>query len=200
LFQALLALTSREKQRRTRAPLTVKLVGQRVILRAPQVEDWQDWVRLRGLSVGFLQPWEPEWPKNAVSRDYYMGYWRRLVRRWMQDREYAFLVCTKEGALLGGVTITDIKRESVQAGTLGYWIGSPYAGRGFMKEAAALALDFALRDLQLHRVEATCMPENEPSLRLLVRLGMKEVGLVQRYMKINGQWRDHILFEKVKEG
>jgi [ribosomal protein S5]-alanine N-acetyltransferase len=199
LFQALLALFLREKQRQCRAPLETRLTGSRVTLRGPRVEDWQDWVRLRGLSASFLQPWEPEWPKNSTSRDYYMSYWRRLVRRWMQDREYAFLICGKEGALLGGITITDIKREATQTGTLGYWIGSPYAGRGYMKEAAKLAMDFAFRDLQLHRLEATCMPENEPSLRLLHGLGLQQVGLVKRYMKINGEWRDHVLFEKVKE-
>ncbi|HVY13045.1 MAG TPA: GNAT family protein [Alphaproteobacteria bacterium] len=198
MFQYLLALFAGEKQRRSRALLSTRLVGENVVLRAPDVADWQDWVRLRGLSASFLQPWEPEWPKNAASRDYYMSYWRRLVRRWMQDREYAFLICTKEGALLGGITVTDIKRESIQTGNLGYWMGAPYAGRGFMKESAALMARFAFEELKLHRLEATCMPENEASLKLLRGLGMREVGIAKRYMKIAGQWRDHVMFERVK--
>jgi ribosomal-protein-alanine N-acetyltransferase len=177
----------------------VRLSGERILLRAPDVNDWQDWVRLRGLSAHFLQPWEPEWPKNSTSRDYYMSYWRRLCRRWAQDREYAFLVCLKKnGALLGGITVTDIRREATQAATLGYWMGAPYAGQGYMKEAAKIAIDFAFRDLQLHRLEATCMPENEPSLKLLYGIGMQQIGLAKRYMKINGKWEDHLLFETVR--
>jgi ribosomal-protein-alanine N-acetyltransferase len=200
LFETLLALFAKEKQRQCRAPLGTQLAGQRVVLRALQVEDWNDWVRLRSLSASFLQPWEPEWPRNASTRDYYMSYWRRLVRRWLQDREYAFVLCAKEpgGAILGGINITDIKREATQTGTLGYWIGSPYAGRGFMKEAAAIMVEFAFRELGLHRVEATCMPENQPSLKLLRGVGMQEIGLAKRYMKINGEWKDHLLFEMVK--
>jgi ribosomal-protein-alanine N-acetyltransferase len=200
LFEALLALFAKERQRHCRAPLGTQLVGSRVTLRGLRVEDCNDWVRLRSLSASFLQPWEPEWPKNASTRDYYMSYWRRLVRRWMQDREYAFVLCAKEpgGAILGGINITDIKRDATQTGTLGYWIGSPYAGRGFMKEAVAMMAEFAFRELGLHRIEATCMPENTPSLKLLRGVGMQEIGLARRYMKINGEWRDHLLFEKVK--
>ncbi|MBI3418653.1 MAG: GNAT family N-acetyltransferase [Proteobacteria bacterium] len=201
MFQALLALVAREKQRQSRASPGVMLVGERVMLRAPRVEDWQDWVRLRSLSAPFLQPWEPDWPKNALTRDYYMSYWRRLVRRWVQDREYAFVICSKphENALLGGITVTDIKREATQSGTLGYWIGAPYAGRGFMKDAAAMIAEFAFRELKLHRLEATCMPENKPSIKLLRAIGMQEIGLAKRYMKINSQWQDHVLFEKVSQ-
>jgi ribosomal-protein-alanine N-acetyltransferase len=197
LFPYLLALFAREKQRRARVPLGFRLTGEKVILRAPDVSDWQDWVRLRGLSANFLQPWEPEWPRNAHSRNYFMGYWRRLCRRWVQDREYAFLICAREsGALLGGITVTDIRREAVQAATLGYWMGAPYAGQGYMSEAAKLIADFAFRNLHLHRLEATCMPENEASMKLLRGLGMREIGFAKGYMKINGKWADHVLFEK----
>lgn len=200
MFQALLTFFAKEKQRHARAPLGTKLVGKKVVLRPLRVEDWQDWIRLRGLSATFLKPWEPEWPKNSGTRDYYMSYWRRLIRRWVQDREYAFLVCAKTGgeALMGGITLTDIRREAVQSATLGYWIGAPYAGRGYMKEAVDLVSEFGFRELQLHRIEATCMPENEPSLRLLRGSGMQEIGIARRYMKINGAWRDHVLFEILK--
>lgn len=203
LFHSLMALFNTERQRQCRAPYDLVLQGQNIILRMPDVGDWRTWTKLREVSASFLIPWEPLWPADAVSQNFYIRQWRRFARRWVQDREYAFLIFRREqdnqeGGLLGGITITDIKRSVYQVGTLGYWMGAPFAGQGVMREAISMLLPFAFDVLGLNRVEATVMPENERSLRLLRGLGFREIGLSQQNMQIEGAWRDQILFEKIK--
>lgn len=200
-LQTVMTLFARERGRRCRASYDVILEGTNIILRMPDVGDWQEWTKLRHLSASFLTPWEPLWPKDAVTQGFYMRQWRRFARRWVQDREYAFLIFRREpdnmeGGLLGGITITDIKRSVYQVGTLGYWMGAPFAGKGVMREAISLILPFAFEDLGLQRLEATVMPENERSLRLLRALGFREIGLSKMNMQIEGAWRDQVLFEK----
>ncbi len=203
IFHSLMALFSSERQRQCRAPYNIKFEGKTIILRMPDVGDCQAWTKLRELSASFLMPWEPLWPHDAVSSSFYMRQWRRFSRRWIQDREYAFLIFRRqpngqEGGLLGGITITDIKRSVYQVGTLGYWMGAPFAGQGVMREAISLLLPFAYQQLGLHRLEATVMPENERSIRLLRSLGFREVGLSKQNMQIEGAWRDQIIFEKTR--
>ncbi|MDX1922789.1 MAG: GNAT family protein [Alphaproteobacteria bacterium] len=203
LLQTLMALVAGERGRRCRASYDTILEGTNIILRMPDVGDWEEWTKLRHLSTSFLIPWEPLWPKDAVTQSFYMRQWRRFVRRWVQDREYAFLIFRREpdnmeGGLLGGITVTDIKRSVYQVGTLGYWMGAPFAGKGVMREAISLILPFAFEQLGLQRLEATVMPENERSLRLLRGLNFREIGLSKTNMQIEGAWRDQILFEKIK--
>lgn len=100
----------------------------------------------------------------------------------------------KLGPLVGAVAITDIVRSAALHGTLGYWIGAPYAQQGLMTESAQLVCDFAFNVLKLHRLKASCMPTNEPSLRLLANLGFEQEGLCRRSIRINGKWEDHALF------
>ncbi|HEU0118363.1 MAG TPA: GNAT family protein [Alphaproteobacteria bacterium] len=96
--------------------------------------------------------------------------------------------------MLGGIALNDVQRGIAQKGTLGYWIGAPYANQGFMTEATQLVLDFAFYTLRLHRVEASCLPRNEPSKALLKRLGFEEEGYAKAYLQINGLWEDHVLW------
>ncbi|NDE90106.1 MAG: N-acetyltransferase [Alphaproteobacteria bacterium] len=192
-----------ERQRHCRAPYAVVLEGEQIILRMPDIGDWRAWTTLRALSASFLVSWEPLWPKDAVSQSFYMRQWRRFARRWVQDREYAFLIFRRdgegrEGGLLGGITITDIRRGVYQSGTFGYWMGAPFAGQGLMREAISLLLPFAFEQLKLQRMEATTLPENERSIRLLRSLGFREIGISKQNMQIEGVWRDQVIFEKVK--
>jgi ribosomal-protein-alanine N-acetyltransferase len=207
LWQKILTLFASERQRRAPVSVGTIIKGTRVMLRAPSLHDAQNWINLRSLSADFLIPFEPAWPKGSLSVDFYDAQWRRLQRRWVQDREYAFLIFQKSsdnsnincgGALLGGITINDVRRGVYQSATLGYWMGLPYAGQGFMKEAAMLATRFAFDQLHLHRLDASCLPDNAPSLSVLRSIGMREIGLSRDYMQINYVWRDHLLLEKLR--
>jgi len=179
------------------------LLGSRVVLRAGDMEDWRNWRAIREMSRDFLVPWEPLWPGNPLSSAFYSGLVRRQGREWRQDKGYSFLIFLKKeqeeaGALIGGIALNDVQRGIAHKASLGYWIGQPYAGRGYMTEAAGLVCGFAFNDLRLHRLEASCLPHNEPSKKLLARLGFAEEGFAREYLRINGKWEDHILWGKVR--
>ncbi len=199
-FQALLALFTIDPQRYAQARLDVKLETERLILRAPFYEDGKAWVQLRHASEAFLQPYEPEWPRDSTTPQFWGRHWRRLMRRWQQDREYSLMIFDKKsGALLGGISFNEVRRNSTAAATLGYWMGLPYVGQGFMREAIKPALEFAFIQLRLMRVEASCLPGNEASLKILRGAGFREIGLSKSYMQIGGKWKDHVLLELLRK-
>jgi len=177
------------------------LKGLRVTLRVPDTGDYSQWAELRGASRRFLVPWEPEWPSNDLSRTAFRSRVRRYWRDVEEDFAYPFFIyATESRRLLGAITLSNVRRGVAQMGTLGYWIGEPFARQGYMTEAVGLMLHFAFDHLQLHRVEAACLPANAASVALLRRTGFQEEGLARAYLKINGQWRDHLLFAHLGVG
>ncbi len=175
------------------------LRSSRLVLRPPVADDWPQWARVRHESREFLQPWEPTWARNALSRS---AFTRRLKIQ-ARDRGAGTalslaLVRKSDGAFMGGVTVSDIRRGAARSGTLGYWIGRNYARQGYMGEAVETVMDHAFGELDLHRLEAACLPTNEASRRLLVSRGFSLEGIARGYLKIDGQWRDHLLFALVE--
>jgi ribosomal-protein-alanine N-acetyltransferase len=174
------------------------LEGPGVRLRAPRWRDYQAWADLRQASRDFLQPWEPTWPKDDLERS---AFRRRLAaygREMDAGSAYPFLVFRQsDDALVGGATLSNVRRGVAQMATIGYWIGQPYAAQGHMTAAMLPLTAFAFGGLGLHRVEAACVPENVASHRLLLKCGFQEEGLARAYLKINGNWRDHLLFGMV---
>jgi ribosomal-protein-alanine N-acetyltransferase len=171
------------------------IVGDGVELRAPTMADYAAWAELRARSREFLTPWEPTWPADDLTR----GAFRRRLRRYADDQRadlaYAFLLFrAPDNALLGGLTLANVRRGVAQAATLGYWMGAPYAGQGYMTAALQAVLPFAYGALRLHRVEAACIPTNKASIRLLEKTGFQREGLAREYLCINGVWQDHLLF------
>jgi len=173
----------------------LRVEGDGVSLRPPRAADYSEWRELRATSRAFLQPWEPTWPADDLSR---AAFRRRLIA-YARDREagvaYPFFVFRNgDGALSGGITLSNVRRGVAQMGSVGYWCGKPYARNGHTLAAVRALSDFAFRTLGLHRLEAACIPENAPSRRLLVKAGFSEEGFARAYLKINGVWRDHVLF------
>jgi len=159
------------------------------------MRDFESWAGLRERSRAFLTPWEPTWPGDDLTR----GAFRRRLRRQAQEIEndegYPFLIFREgDDILLGGLTLGQIRRGVAQGATLGYWMGAPHAGKGFMARAVRAAVTFAFATLRLHRIEASCLPTNDPSIRLLERCGFKREGLARAYLRINGMWQDHLLY------
>ena len=169
--------------------------GARVYLRYPRMGDFSDWSRLRGASRQFLKPWEPVWADDELTR----GAFRRRIKRYQKetrlDSAYVFFVLRKtDNALIGGCTLSNVRRGVTQCCTLGYWVGEPYARQGYMTEAIKALIPFVFRTLGLHRTEAPCLTANDASRALLARCGFREEGLARRYLLINGVWSDHLLF------
>jgi ribosomal-protein-alanine N-acetyltransferase len=171
------------------------LKGRRVTLRLPRSSDYAEWAELRASSRSFLEPWEPRWAPDELDR----GAWRQRLARYVEDHAAGtavpfFIFENEKGALIGGVTLGNIRYGVAQTGQIGYWIGERYAGRGLMLDALTLLIGHAFETLRLHRIEAACIPDNLRSLRLLEKAGFTREGLLRSYLRINGVWQDHYLY------
>jgi ribosomal-protein-alanine N-acetyltransferase len=173
--------------------------GHGVLLRAPQMTDHAEWAGLREESRNFLTPWEPVWPADDLSR----ASFRRRVRRYAEDQRtdqaYAFLIFRDaDGALVGGLTLANIRRGVAQAGNIGYWVGERFKRQGYMTGAVQALIPFAFETLRLHRLEAACLPSNNASIGLLEKTGFRREGYAREYLCINGVWADHLLYARLK--
>ncbi|HEY8255144.1 MAG TPA: GNAT family protein [Rhizomicrobium sp.] len=174
--------------------------GQGIYLRYPRIGDYLAWARLRGESREFLTPWEPVWADDELTR----GAFRRRIKRYQKetrlDSAYVFFVLRQsDDALLGGCTLSNVRRGVTQCCTMGYWIGAKFARQGYMTNAVKALVPFVFKTLGLHRIEAACLVDNEASKNLLARTGFRQEGLARRYLLINGAWADHLLFALLKE-
>lgn len=174
------------------------LAGDRLYLRSPEISDFEAWATLRSVSRDHLQPWEPAWAEDSLTRE---GYRRRLAwfeRLRRQDLGEAYFMFTRRNdTLIGGITLSNLRRGASQCGELGYWVGRPHAGEGYMTEGLAVMVAHCFSAVRLHRLEAACLVENMPSQRLLRRAGFRPEGILREYLKINGVWRDHQLFARL---
>jgi len=173
--------------------------GAGVSLRVPQSADFAEWATVREASRDFLVPWEPTWPEDDLTR----GAFRRRLRRYAEDQRsdlaYAFLIFRSEdNALVGGLTLANIRRGVAQAGSIGYWTGAAFAGKGYMTAAVRALIPFCFQTLRLHRLEAACIPGNAASIRLLEKTGFKREGYARDYLCINGIWQDHLLYARLQ--
>jgi len=174
--------------------------GDGVVLRAPQMSDFEEWAALREASREFLTPWEPTWPTDDLTR----GAFRRRVKRYAEDQRadlgYSFLIVRRsDGAIVGGLTLANVRRGVAQAGSVGYWIGLPFVRRGYMTAAVRAVIPFVFVTLRLHRLEAACIPSNAGSMRLLEKTGFTREGYAREYLCINGTWQDHLLYARLKD-
>ncbi len=176
-----------------------EITGAAVSLRQPAMEHFDEWASLRAQSRAFLEPWEPKWDDRELSR----GSFRERVRRCHQlgeeDSAHAYFIFDPNDSLVGGITLSNIRRGVAQMGSLGYWIGEPYKQKGYMTDAVNTITAHAHFSWGLHRVEAACLPRNEASIRLLKTCRFQNEGLARRYLKIAGKWEDHLLLAHLAE-
>jgi len=176
-----------------------RIETQRLSLRQPRHGDYPAWAALREESAAFLMPWEPQWAGDHLTRKGFANrvYW---AHRSIRDGSALplFLIRRADLALVGAITLDNIRRGPAQAGTLGYWIGAPFARQGFMREAIEGVVHHAFDRLDLSRLEAACLPENQASRRLLESCGFKYEGVAQSYLQINGRWRTHVLYAALR--
>jgi [ribosomal protein S5]-alanine N-acetyltransferase len=176
--------------RRVRGLTRAAEVGDVVFLRTPRAADRDEFIALRRSSRGFLTRWEPHPEPGSGDAD--ASAFDRLLRARRDPRHARFLVCARAtGAIMGNIALNEIVRGPFQGCYLGYWIGRPFARRGFMTEAVALILRHAFVRLGLHRVEANIIPTNRPSLALIRRSGFRHEGVGLRYLCVAGRWQDH---------
>lgn len=131
-----------------------------------------------------------------------LGHWQKTLAKNMEEfrsDESAKLFIyerTPDGfgaVIIGSVNLTTFVRRSAQFCYLGYGLDEDRQGLGYMTEAVRAVVKFAFGDLNLHRIMANYMPENERSGKLLKRLGFIVEGYAREYLYINGVWQDHIM-------
>ena len=177
----------------------VRIETERMTLRLPQHGDFRAWTTLRDQSAAFLTPWEPVWAADHLSRKAFTNriYWAN--RSTSQGTALPLLLIRREdAALLGAITLDNIRRGPSQAGTLGYWIGQAHARQGYMREAILSVVHHAFTVMDLSRVEAACLPENTASRGVLEKCGFKYEGVAQSYLQIAGRWRNHVLYANLR--
>lgn len=172
----------------------ITLRGHGVWLRPPLMGDYAPWAELRAMSRDHLTPWEPQWQRDELSRSSFRRRVRHYQREQREDLGYAFLIFSDANdELVGGLTLSNVRRGVTQAAVLGYWLGKPFVRRGHMTEAVRAAVGFGFDTLHLHRLEAATMPNNVGSIRVLEHNGFRREGFARRLLKINGCWEDHVL-------
>lgn len=183
-----------------RVKLDVGSVGVRPLRR----RDAKRWQTLRHTDREWLAPWEATLPPGVHQVPMSYGALIAQMRRRARQGQVLPFAVTYDGEMVGQVTVNGVTLGSARAASIGYWISKRVAGQGITPLAVAMVIDHLFFTMKLHRVEISVRPENEASLRVVEKLGMTEVGLAPRYLHINGDWRDHrvfqVLVENVPEG
>ncbi|MGR3514062.1 MAG: GNAT family N-acetyltransferase [Paracoccaceae bacterium] len=177
----------------------IRIDTERMVLRPPMHTDFRSWSDLRRQSAEFLQPWEPSWSADHLTRKGFVNrvYWAN--RSIAQGTAVPlFLIRRGDNAVLGAITLDNIRRGPSQAGTIGYWVGAEHARQGYMQEALTAVVHYAFEVLDLSRIESACLPENAASCALLEKCGYKYEGVAQSYLQINGRWRNHVLYANLR--
>ncbi|NUB44061.1 GNAT family N-acetyltransferase [Fertoebacter nigrum] len=177
----------------------VRIETARMTLRLPTHGDYNAWAGLRANSADFLRLWEPQWSSEHLTRKAFTNrvYW--AARAQVQGTALPLLLIRRgDDALLGAITLDNIRRGPAQAGTLGYWMGQAHARQGYMREAVQAVVHHAFTSLDLSRVEAACLPENAASRGVLEKCGFKYEGVAQSYLQIAGRWRNHVLYANLR--
>lgn len=163
-------------------------------MRALRRRDRTDWERLRASNRDWLQEWDATMPPGDVSAARGFPAMVRELRSLARAGRCLPFAVLHERRLVGQLTVSNIVWGSARWGQVGYWIDQGHAGRGIMPTAVAMAVDHCFFSMGLHRMEVAIRPENTASLRVMDKLGIREIGLAPRYLHISGAWRDHRLF------
>ena len=173
----------------------VRLLGSKVFLRPSDRTDEKQWITIREESREFLEYWEPTWPADATTSAAFRRRLKKFSADWRDGLTYAFLIFRREDeVLVGGITLSNVRRGVSLSASMGYWMGKPHARKGYMAEAIQLSLGFSFDTLGLHRIEAACLPSNTPSRNLLLKSGFVQEGFARSYLRINGTWQDHVCY------
>lgn len=148
-------------------------------------------------SRSWLRPWEATSPYAPTSFDV-RGMIRSLLRSYDDQTGMPFVI-EYRGRIVGQLNVANILHGSVSSAMIGYWVASDVAGKGIVTTAVALVTDYMFNVIGLHRIEVAIRPENASSLRVVEKLGFRYEGFKHRYIHINGDWRDHMIFALVRE-
>jgi [ribosomal protein S5]-alanine N-acetyltransferase len=173
------------------APL--ELVGRRIVLRTLSELDYEGWYEVRSRCRDWLIPWEPRpkgGPLPAEDRGSFAARCAIRERERQLGTGYGFGIFAN-GHFAGEVTLSSVQRGPFQSAFIGYWVDEILAGQGIVPEAVVVTLQFAFEQIGLHRVEISIIPRNRSSRRVMEKLGIRQEGVAERFLEIDGVWEDH---------
>ncbi len=179
----------------------LQLFGKRVTLRPLKEGDFDQWHEVRTRCSSWLLPWEPRQRGAPAPLEDRPSFAHRCDIR---ERErhlgigYGFGIFVGE-RFAGEVTLSSIQRGPYQCGSIGYWIDQSLAGRSLVPEAVVVTLRFAFETISLHRVEISIIPRNTASRRVVDKLGIRQEGVAERFLEIDGVWEDHARYAITSE-
>lgn len=175
----------------------LRLYGRRVMMRPLVAPDFPAWSDVRMRNERWLVPWEPSRLPNQGDpmrdRDVFAARCAARDRDRQLGVAYAFGLFV-DGNLAGEVNLNNLVRGAQQTGTIGYWIDQARAGKAYVAEGVCVLMRFAFEELRLHRLEVCIIPRNDNSRRVVDKLQLREEGVAQRFLEINGVWEDHVRY------
>ena len=166
-------------------------------LRPLRQRDGRSWIAVRKRSASWLQPWDATLPAAAAMHAEISPTFGAMVRRSRAEAKAGRTLpwaLEYDGSFVGQVTVGGIAMGSLRGAYIGYWIDADHVGKGIVPTAVAMACDYLINELGLHRIELNIRPENQASLRVAEKLKFTREGLRPKYLHIDGQWRDHITY------
>lgn len=174
-----------------------ELQSKRLVLRALRPSDFLGWQEVRRRGADWLLVWEPMRPPGspdtAESRRAFEARCEARDRERATGASFGFGIFF-EDRFIGECNVNSVQRGAMQSGYVGYWIDELYAGRGYMPEAVVAVLQFGFEQAGLHRLQISIIPRNQASRRVADKLGLRDEGIAQRYLEINGTWEDHVRY------
>jgi [ribosomal protein S5]-alanine N-acetyltransferase len=173
------------------------LFGRRVMLRPLVVSDFEQWREVRRRNADWLTRWEPArvpgQPDVVEDREAFAVRCSARQRERQLGTGYGFGLFV-EGDFVGEINLSSVQRGPFQSAYVGYWIDEKHAGNGYTPEALVVLARFVFEDLRLHRMQIAIIPRNHASRRVVEKLDLRDEGVAERYLEINGVWEDHVRY------
>jgi [ribosomal protein S5]-alanine N-acetyltransferase len=163
-------------------------------IRPVRPDDAAELAALYDANRAFLAPFEPSRPPEFFTA---AGQRERLERQ-LAGETHPFAILDGD-AIAGTISLFNIVRESLQSGVIGYWVDHARNGRGLATGAVGEIVAYAFEELDLHRVEAATLVDNVPSQRVLEKNRFEKIGLARRFLRIDDEWRDFLLFQRLAD-
>ena len=177
---------------------SVELRGRRLLLRPLHSDDFDAWRNVRQRSSDWLLKWEPNpppgTPDSTTSLPAFAARCSARQREWQLGAGYGFGIFVDGAGFAGEINLSGVQRGPFQNAYVGYWVDKLHAGKGYVPEAFVVLARFAFEDLHLHRLQVAIIPRNRPSRRVVEKLELREEGMAERYLEINGVWEDHVRY------
>jgi len=168
-------------------------------LRPVRLEDAADLARIYVENRAFLAPFDPPRSDGFFTEEGQRTELEQSIAQAAVGARFRYVILDGD-QIVGMISMSNVVRGPFQSANLGYWVVEGHNGRGVGTRAVGLVLEAAFQEHGLHRLEAGTLLENAGSQRVLRKNGFQEIGIAPRYLFIHGEWRDHLLFQRIAEG